>query len=65
MSNGGSPTSWMQQLTKALMVLVITAVVLGFIEKVFVNALPGLLVILALVGIIRFAVSAHRNRDGW
>ena len=50
---------------RALMVLVITAIALGLVEQVFVKALPGLLIIVMLVGIIRFAVSAHRNRDGW
>ena len=63
--NGNTPLSWTSHVTKALTVLVIAAVVLTIVERVFLQALPGLLVILILIGIVRLAVGINRNRDGW
>lgn len=62
--NAPSPQSWTSALTKALVTLAIAAVVLFVIEKVFVAALPAVLVILALIGVYRIALGMFR-RDGW
>ena len=62
--NSNSPSSWSTAITKALATLVIAAVVLYVVEHVFVTALPGLLIILALAGVYRMAVGMSR-RDGW
>jgi hypothetical protein len=62
--NGNTPSSLSSTITKAVGTLVIAAIVLYVVEHVFLAALPGLLIILVLVGIYRLALGMWR-RDGW
>jgi hypothetical protein len=63
--NNYNPSSFSSMITKAVGALVIAAIVLYVVEKVFLGALPELLVILILLGVYRIAIGIRRQRDGW
>jgi hypothetical protein len=60
----GSPSNWTAALTKAVGTLVVVALVLFIVEPIFMHVLPGLLVLLLLIGIYRVAIGGFR-RGGW
>ena len=62
--NGNGVSSWTGLIIRAVGTLVIAAVVLSVVERAFWAALPGLMVVLVLVGVCRLALGAFR-RDGW
>lgn len=62
--NGNAPSSWTKSMSRAVGTLVIAAVALYVVERVFLAALPALVVIVILVGVYRIALGMFR-RDGW
>jgi CHASE2 domain-containing sensor protein len=59
-----SPTSWADALSKAAWTLLLSAVVVFVAWQLLKQLIVPLVIIVALLGIIRVAVGAHR-RDGW
>jgi hypothetical protein len=51
-------------LTKVVGTLAVVALVLFVVEPIFMHVLPGLIVLLLLIGIYRLATSGFR-RGGW
>ena len=62
MTNG--PSNWTAALTKAVGTLVVVALVLFIVEPIFMHVLPGLLMVLVLIGIYRLATGGFRH-GGW
>ena len=62
--SGSSSTPLTTHILRAIGTLVLAAVVLSIVEPVFLDALPAVLVVGALIGIIRLALGVTR-RSGW
>lgn len=60
----GGASSWTAALTKVVGTLAVVALVLFVVEPIFMHVLPGLIVLLLLIGIYRLATSGFR-RGGW
>jgi hypothetical protein len=60
----GSQGNWTAALTKAVGTVVVVALVLVIVEPIFMHVLPGLLILLVLIGIYRIATGAFRH-GGW
>jgi len=58
------PSSWTAALTKAIWTLIAVALVLFIVEPIFMHVLPGLIVLLLLIGIYRIAVGKFHH-GGW
>jgi hypothetical protein len=60
----GGPSNWTAALNKALGTLVIAALVLFVVEPIFMHVLPGVIIVMVLIGIYRFVLGLSRH-DGW
>ncbi len=62
--NNPKPENWISTVSRAAWTLLLVAIVVMVVQHVIVAVLPGLLVVLALLGIYRIAIGAWR-RDSW
>lgn len=62
--NGSPPPNWMNSAVKAAWSLVFVAIAAYVVWWLLEPLLPGLLLVLVLIGVLRLAVGWFR-RDGW
>lgn len=61
--NGG-PNNWTAALSRAVMTLLVAAVLVSVVEPIFMGVVPVLLVVFVLIGVYRLVLGRF-GRDGW